>query len=86
MALGRRPAGHPVFLYEGLDIAPLQFALLNAQRGDHFIVCLRHVSGAGRLCDIGILHLGGIFVNIRNLQSRFLKGRRHQRRNDILRR
>ena len=73
MSLCRRPPGQSVIFDKSSDILPLQFSPLHAKRCDHFIIRLRHISGAGRFCDVGILHFRRVFINIGDLQSHTVK-------------
>ena len=68
MALGGRPAGEAVLDGEGGEVRLLQFAPLDRQGGDHLVVGQRHVAGAGGLGDVGVLHLGGVLVDVGDLR------------------
>ena len=84
MALGGGPAGETVLGGEGGQIGPLQLAPLHRQGGDHLVVGQRHVAGAGGLGDVGVLHLGGVLVDVGDLQAVLVQRSGHQAGDDGL--
>src|SRR5699024_1952793 len=84
VALGGGPAGEAVLGGEGGQIGPLQLAPLHRQGGDHLVVGQRHVAGAGGLGDVGVLHLGGVLVNVGDLQAVLVQRSGHQAGDDGL--
>ena len=84
MPLCRRPACHTVIFYKGSDIASGQFAFLYAKSSDHLIVCLRNITCSRRFCNIRILHLRRIFINIKNLKAGSLQRIRYQSSDYVL--
>ncbi|KAF5051682.1 hypothetical protein DSECCO2_416580 [anaerobic digester metagenome] len=86
MPLRGRPAGQAVLHGELHQVSLLNLAPLHRQSRDHLIVRQRHVARACRLGDVGILHLGGIFVDIGDFQTCPIQRRGDKAGNDRLRR
>ena len=78
MALGGRPAGHPVLFHKIRNFRPSQLLFHHRQGRDHLVVGLRHIPRPGGFGDIRILQLRGVFVDVRELQTRPLQRLRHQ--------
>ena len=47
---------------------------LDSQGGNHLVVGQRHIAGAGGLGDVGVLHLGGVLVDVGDLQTVLVQG------------
>ena len=58
MSLCRCISGQTVFFNECVQLFAFDIAASDCQRADHFQVCRRHVTGARRFRDIGVLHFG----------------------------
>ena len=73
MALCRGPAGQAVLEGELRKIRALELAALDGEGRDHLVVGLRHVARTGGLGDIGVLHLGGVLVDIGDLHAELVE-------------
>ena len=78
MALSGSPAGKAVLDSELCKIGLLEIALLYGEGGYHLIVGKRYVSCACGLGYIRVLHLGGEFVDVSDLEAVPIQGIGHK--------
>jgi len=85
MSLCGRKAGETVLFDKAVEFAALKVTLFDGQGADHLHIGQGHVTRARGFCDIRILHLRRVIINIRDFQSGFFKRHSHQRGDDVLR-
>ena len=85
MTLGGSPTGHTMLLNEVGDLGSVKVLIHNCQSSDHLVVSLRNVTSTCGLCDIRVLKLRSVLIDLGDLKSGCLQGIANQRTDNLLR-